>query len=84
MPEEDPTTDYIMVATGTGIAPFRGFVRRLFFEETPAADVYKGQAWLFLGVANSDLRCPPLCTMMNSKVPGKISRELPYGLCSFP
>ena len=54
MPEEDPTTDYIMVATGTGIAPFRGFVRRLFFEDTPASSVYKGQAWLFLGVANTD------------------------------
>jgi ferredoxin--NADP+ reductase len=54
MPEEDPTTDYIMVATGTGIAPYRGFIRRLFFEKTPAAEAYKGQAWLFLGVANSD------------------------------
>lgn len=54
MPEEDPTTDYIMVATGTGIAPYRGFVRRLFAEDTPAAAVYKGQAWMFLGVANSD------------------------------
>jgi ferredoxin--NADP+ reductase len=54
MPEEDPNTDYIMVATGTGIAPFRGFVRRLFFEDTPAANAYKGEAWLFLGVANSD------------------------------
>lgn len=54
MPEEDPTTDYIMVATGTGIAPYRGFVRRLFVENTPAANAYKGQAWLFLGVANSD------------------------------
>jgi ferredoxin--NADP+ reductase len=54
MPEEDPNTDYIMVATGTGIAPYRGFVRRLFFEKTPAAEAYKGQAWLFLGVANSD------------------------------
>ena len=54
MPEEDPTTDYIMVATGTGIAPYRGFIRRLFFEDTPAAQAYKGQAWLFLGVANSD------------------------------
>ena len=43
MPEEDPNTDYIMVATGTGIAPYRGFIRRLFFEDTPAADVYKGQ-----------------------------------------
>lgn len=54
MPEEDPTTDYIMVATGTGIAPYRGFIRRLFVEDTPAANAYKGQAWLFLGVANSD------------------------------
>eukprot|EP00559_Dactyliosolen_fragilissimus_P009348 CAMPEP_0184858306 /NCGR_PEP_ID=MMETSP0580-20130426/3422_1 /TAXON_ID=1118495 /ORGANISM="Dactyliosolen fragilissimus" /LENGTH=624 /DNA_ID=CAMNT_0027354393 /DNA_START=91 /DNA_END=1965 /DNA_ORIENTATION=- len=54
MPEEDPTTDYIMVATGTGIAPYRGFIRRLFVEDTPAGNAYKGQAWLFLGVANSD------------------------------
>mmetsp|Transcript_25538 Transcript_25538/g.59849 ORF Transcript_25538/g.59849 Transcript_25538/m.59849 type:complete len:339 (-) Transcript_25538:76-1092(-) len=54
MPEEDPTTDLIMVATGTGIAPYRGFIRRLFAEDTPAAAAYKGQAWLFLGVANSD------------------------------
>ena len=54
LPEEDPNMDYIMVATGTGIAPYRGFIRRLFVEETPAAEAYKGQAWLFLGVANSD------------------------------
>jgi ferredoxin--NADP+ reductase len=54
LPEDDPTTDYIMVATGTGIAPYRGFIRRLFVENTPAAQAYKGQAWLFLGVANSD------------------------------
>jgi len=43
-----------MVATGTGIAPYRGFIRRLFNEETPSAAAYKGEAWLFLGVANSD------------------------------
>jgi ferredoxin--NADP+ reductase len=54
LPEEDPNTDYIMVATGTGIAPYRGFIRRLFVEDTPAAEAYKGQAWLFLGVANKD------------------------------
>jgi len=54
MPEEDPKTDLIMVATGTGIAPYRGFVRRLFTEDTPAGNAYKGQAWLFLGVANTD------------------------------
>merc|ERR1719506_3663747 len=54
MPEEDPKTDLIMVATGTGIAPYRGFIRRLFMEETPAREAYAGEAWLFLGVANSD------------------------------
>jgi ferredoxin--NADP+ reductase len=54
MPEEDPSVDYIMVATGTGIAPYRAFIRRLFVEQTPAAAAYKGQAWLFLGVANRD------------------------------
>merc|ERR1711924_509805 len=54
MPEKDPKTDLIMVATGTGIAPYRSFIRRLFFEETPAAEKYQGLAWLFLGVVNSD------------------------------
>ncbi|GFH53702.1 ferredoxin--NADP+ reductase [Chaetoceros tenuissimus] len=54
MPEEDPKTDLIMVATGTGIAPYRGFIRRLFTEKTPAGEAYEGTAWLFLGVANSD------------------------------
>ena len=43
-----------MVATGTGIAPYRTFVRRLFVEDTPARKAYKGLAWLFLGVANTD------------------------------
>ena len=54
MPEEKPETDLIMVATGTGIAPYRGFLRRLFVEETPAAAAFSGLAWLFLGVATTD------------------------------
>jgi len=54
LPESDPTTDIIMVATGTGIAPYRSFLRRLFVEKTPYAEAYKGLAWLFLGVANTD------------------------------
>jgi len=54
MPEKNPKTDLIMVATGTGIAPYRSFLRRLFFEDTPAARNYQGLAWLFLGVAGSD------------------------------
>jgi ferredoxin--NADP+ reductase len=54
MPEKDASTDIIMVATGTGIAPYRSFLRRLFVEKTPFGEAYKGLAWLFLGVANTD------------------------------
>ena len=54
LPEDRPEADIIMVATGTGIAPYRAFWKRLFVEKTPAAAAYKGVAWLFLGVANSD------------------------------
>merc|ERR1711869_38596 len=50
----DPSVDLIMVATGTGIAPYRSFIRRLFVEKTPFGEAYSGLAWLFLGVANSD------------------------------
>jgi ferredoxin--NADP+ reductase len=54
MPEDKPEADIIMVATGTGIAPFRAFWKRLFIEKTPAAANFKGLCWLFLGVANTD------------------------------
>merc|ERR1711939_1157659 len=54
MGETNPDVDLIMVATGTGIAPYRSFIRRLFVEKTPFGEAYKGLAWLFLGVANSD------------------------------
>ena len=43
---EDPASNLIMVATGTGIAPFRAFLRRIF-REMPA---WTGQVYLFFGV----------------------------------
>ena len=46
----DPTKDIIMVATGTGIAPFRAFLHRLFMEQTVARHMFQAQAWLILGV----------------------------------
>ena len=54
MPEATPSADIIMVATGTGIAPYRGFLRRLFIEETPASAAFTGLAWLVLGVPVTD------------------------------
>merc|ERR1719164_353521 len=54
IPEVNAEADLIMVATGTGIAPYRSFIRRLFVEKTPYGEAYKGLAWLFLGVANTD------------------------------
>lgn len=47
---EDCTTDVIMIATGTGIAPFRSFLHRLFMENTTANHLFQGSAWLVLGV----------------------------------
>jgi ferredoxin--NADP+ reductase len=47
---KDPTKDVIMVATGTGIAPFRAFLHRLFSENTVARHMFSGLGWLILGV----------------------------------
>jgi len=47
---EDPSKDLILVATGTGIAPFRSFMHRLYTEHTTARQMYTGNTWLVLGV----------------------------------
>lgn len=53
---EDPKVAHIMVATGTGIAPFRSYIRRFFCEDVSGAYDFQGLAWLFMGVANSDAK----------------------------
>lgn len=41
MDSPTPTRFPKQVATGTGIAPYRTFVRRLFVEKTPAGKAFK-------------------------------------------
>merc|ERR1719284_1732355 len=54
---EDQESDIIMLATGTGIAPMRSYLRLLFNDAAGAAAdgsrKFKGLAWLFMGVPYS-------------------------------
>lgn len=48
----DPNATIIMLGTGTGIAPFRAFIRRAFAENNSDYK-FTGKMWLFLGVPTS-------------------------------
>merc|ERR1719277_597570 len=54
---QDPDVTLIMLATGTGIAPMRSYLRLLFTDKAGAnpdgSRKFKGLAWLFLGVPYS-------------------------------
>ncbi|AMW29921.1 MULTISPECIES: ferredoxin--NADP reductase [Arthrospira] len=51
LPEDEDAT-IIMMATGTGIAPFRAFLWRIFKEQHEDYK-FKGLAWLFFGIPYS-------------------------------
>lgn len=56
LPDEEDST-VVMLATGTGIAPFRAFLWRMFKDEERRANPdyqFKGLAWLIFGVPYSD------------------------------
>merc|ERR1712014_118836 len=54
---QDPESVIMMLATGTGIAPMRSYLRLLFKDKAGAAAdgsrTFKGLAWLFMGVPYS-------------------------------
>jgi ferredoxin--NADP+ reductase len=49
LPEDTAGRDFIFVATGTGIAPFRGMLAELY------ASGFRGRAWLYFGVPYADM-----------------------------
>jgi ferredoxin--NADP+ reductase len=49
---EEPNANFIFIATGTGIAPFRAFWRNLFLENRP--EKFVGNIYLFFGVPYSN------------------------------
>jgi ferredoxin--NADP+ reductase len=77
---EDPESNIIMLATGTGIAPMRSYLRLLFHDAAGAnADgsrKFKGLAWVFLGVPYSkSLLYVDEHTTYESKYPGQFRFE---------
>lgn len=46
---DDEDANVIMMATGTGIAPFRAYLWRMFKENNPGYK-FKGKAWLIFGI----------------------------------
>lgn len=78
---DDPTRELIMVATGTGIAPFRSFLHRLYTEHTIARQLFQGKAWLILGVPTTgSLLYKPEFDAMQASPQGRASLTIDYAI----
>ena len=52
---DDEDANVIMIATGTGIAPFRAYLWRMYLEGDKNPDYnFKGKAWLFFGIPKTE------------------------------
>jgi ferredoxin--NADP+ reductase len=62
-----------------GIAPFRGFLHRLFMENTVARHMFNGRAWLILGVpVTGGLLYPEEIEVMKANSGGQL--EVTYAI----
>lgn len=71
---EDPNATIIMLATGTGIAPFRTYMRRAFTETHPDYK-FNGKMWLFLGYVQGTVLLSVVCT------PLAFRRDMSFRFC---
>lgn len=54
---DDPEANVVMMGTGTGIAPFRAYLWRMFKDKERAANPdypFKGNAWLIFGIPKTE------------------------------
>ena len=79
---DDEDANIIMLATGTGIAPMRTYIRRMFEPREREANgwTFRGKAWLFMGARKPgtfSMPIPPLRKGVPRQLPlhQSVSRE---------